>query len=120
MRELKYMPRRQIDNRPVRRRRSVRSIRRLTFVFLLGFAVVLGMLFSGWVRWKQREIVVRSNQLQERREEVLERRKDLMMERARLSAPSRISRIATEELGMVRIGGDDVVKVVEPADEDEQ
>jgi len=102
VRQLRYMPRKRIDNRPVRRRRSVRSARRLTLAFILGFAVVLGMIFSGWVRWKQREIVVHINQLQSQKKVLLERRKQLNMELARLRAPARISRMAEDELGMVR------------------
>jgi len=103
LRELKYMPRKLIDNRPVRRKRSVRSVRRLTFVFILGCAVVLGMIFSGWVRWKQREIMVLTNQLQAYKEDILEQRKHLMLEVSRLKAPSRISRLAVDELGMIRL-----------------
>lgn len=111
MRQLKYMPRKSIDNRPVRRKRSVRSARRLTFVFILGCAVVLGMIFSGWVRWKQREILVLTNQLQAHREEVLEKRKQLMLELSQQKAPSRISRLAVEELGMIRLENNRTIHV---------
>lgn len=101
MRGIKYMPRKRIDNRMVSRGRSVHSLRRFTIVFLLGCALVLGMIFSGWGRWKQREIVYRFNRLQSRVEVLLETRKRLIMELSRLKAPERISSIAKEELGMV-------------------
>jgi cell division protein FtsL len=117
LRELKYMPRKQIDNRPVRRKRSVRSARWLTLVFLLGCAIVLGMIFSGWVRWKQREIVVLTNQLQERRGELLERRKQLLLELSRLKSLARISELA-EGLGMVQPEGGSVIMVEEGGSKD--
>jgi len=115
VRGLKYMPRKRIDNRAVQRRRSAASLRRFTVVFLLGCLLVLGMIFSGWVKWKQREIVYHTFQLQDRKDDLLERRKRLLMELSHLRAPERAARIAREELGMEQPDRTRIVLVSDPA-----
>ena len=100
MQGLKYVPRKRIDNRMLQRSRSPRAAKRFTLVFLLGCLLVLGMIFNGWVRWKQREIVYRANQLKTERQDLEEKRKKLAAELARLRSPDRTMRLAREELGM--------------------
>ena len=110
---LKYVPRKRIDNRDVQRHRSSHAVRRFTVVFLLGCFLVMGMIFSGWVRWKQREIVYRTNQLNSSRQDLEERRKQLLMELSRLRSPERIAGKAREDLGMELSDQDDIVLVEE-------
>lgn len=100
IRGMKYVPRKQIDNRMLQRRRSPKAARRFTIVLLLGCLLVLGMVFSGWIRWKQREIVYRTNQYKSRLQELEEKNKRLTMEFSRLRAPERAAKKAREELGM--------------------
>jgi cell division protein FtsL len=97
---LKYMLRKQIDNRALRRRSSPRAVRRFTIVFLLGCLLVLGMIFSGWVRWKQREIVFRANQLKAQKEDLEEKKKRLLMELSRLRSPESVAQEARGVLKM--------------------
>jgi cell division protein FtsL len=97
---IKYMPRKVIDNRGVRRGRSRTSLQRFTVIFLLGLALVIGMTFNGWVRWKQTEIVFRINQVKSEQATLHEERKLLLMRLSRLLAPERVARIARETLGM--------------------
>lgn len=112
----KYVETKRIDNRRLQRERSRRTLRRLTAAFFLGCVLVGGMIFSGWVRWRQRETVFHINVLLEEQERLLEEQKRLRMSISQLSAPERIARIAKEKLGMEPIGRDRIVKVV-PAEE---
>jgi cell division protein FtsL len=112
---LKYMPRKQIDNRALRRRSSPRAIRRFTIVFLLGCLLVLGMIFSGWVRWKQREIMFRANQLRSQKEDLEEQRKRLLMELSRLRSLEKVAREARSGLGMEEAEPAQVILVAEEA-----
>ena len=97
------MPKKHIDNRRVKRTRSKDSGKRFTFAFLLGFSLVLGMIFSGWVRWKQTEIVYRINKLGEQKEVLLEERKEKLMELHKFQSPRWVEETAREQLGYIDV-----------------
>jgi cell division protein FtsL len=110
---MKYVPRKRIDNRQVRRELSAESRRRFAVVFLLGLSLVMGMIFSGWVRWKQTEIVYRINRATDQRRDLVEEQKKLLMELHILEAPERAARIAREELGMETVDPKRIIRVDE-------
>lgn len=112
---IKYMPRKVIDNRGVRRGRSRTSLQRFTVIFLLGLALVIGMTFNGWVRWKQTEIVFRNNQVKDEQADLREERKLLLMRLSRLLAPERVAQIARETLGMAPVDPHRIIIVGEVA-----
>lgn len=109
--DIKYVPRKRINNQLLKRRRSERSLRRFTAVFLLGLSLVLGMIFSGWVRWKQTEIVYRINQVQAEREKLIEKNRELQTELYKLQAPDRVASIARKLLGMILLKPRDIIFV---------
>lgn len=119
MTTMKYMPKKQIDNRGVKRTVDKRGA--LQFAILLFFVLIMaaGMIFFGWVRWKQREIVFRINKAEADISVIEEENKQLKAELEKLKAPGRISRIAREELGMIQPGADDYI-IVDSPDHDEE
>jgi len=118
----KYIPRKRIDNRGLQRSRSRRTMQRFTLVFLLGCLLVLGMHFSGWVRWRQQEMALREYRSTQRLEELLEKRKYLVMLLSRLTAPERAARAARGQLEMILPERASIhyVRLPDPATEAEQ
>ena len=107
----KYMQSLRIDNRRVRRHVNPAGGRRFLLLFLLVLALVGGMIFSGWVRWKQTESAYRINRIKERKGALEEERKKLLMELYRLQSLERADRIAREELGMIDVPPEHLIGV---------
>jgi len=108
---MKYMPRKTIDNRQVKRRVDKNSPLQLILLVVFALVIAAGMIFFGWIRWKQREIVFRINRVEAQIIATEEENKKLRAEQEALQAPDRVSRIAREELGMVQPDDDDFVIV---------
>lgn len=111
MPNMKYMLRKKIDNREVRRQVDKNSPAHVILLVLFALIIAAGMIFFGWIRWKQREILFRLNQVEAQIAEQEEENKKLRAELERLNAPGRISRIAREELGMIEPAEDDYILV---------
>jgi hypothetical protein len=112
---LKYIPSKQIDNRRVRRLASSESRRRFAIVFLLGLSLVIGMIFSGWVRWKQTEIVFRINRAESVKSTLVEQQKLMLVELNGLKSFNATFEAALERLGMIPVDPADVTRVELPA-----
>jgi hypothetical protein len=106
----------QVSNENIKRLHSRNSQKRLTLVFLFGVFLVLGMIFSGWVRWKQTEIVFRINQLKDEKQEVLDLKKTLSLKLHQLEALERVNGIARKTLGMMEIDPSRIINVDVKAD----
>ena len=107
----KYMQSLRIDNRKVQRHVNPAGGRRFLIVFLLVLCLAGGMIFSGWVRWKQTESVYRINRIKEQKNALEEERKKLLMELYRLQSLERADRIAREELGMIDVPPENLIGV---------
>ena len=109
--KIKYMPRKVINNQKLKRPRSKRSMRRFTVVFLLGLSLVLGMIFSGWVRWKQTELVFNINQTKIGIDKLKEEKKQLLMKLSNLQSHERVAGIARDQLGMEQVSVQEIIIV---------
>lgn len=114
----KYMQSLRIDNRKVRRNVNPAGGRRFLVLFLLVLALVGGMIFSGWVRWKQTESVYRINRIREQKAALEEERKKLLMELYRLQSLERADHIARAELGMLDVPPEHLIGVQMQREED--
>jgi cell division protein FtsL len=107
----KYTYKKKINNEGIRRKRAHNSNRRLAGAFLLGVCLVLGMIFSGWVRWKQTEIIYRINEIEKRIQKLDEDKKEMQLELFQLQAFDRTRMIAEKQLGMVNAEPENIIKV---------
>lgn len=77
--------------------------------------------FSGWVRWKQTEIIYRINKVEEKIGDLVEEQKELLLELYQLQAYDRARMIAEKQLGMVNAEPEQIIKVdVTPDPNEEQ
>jgi len=89
-----------INNDPVSPHAESEQRREYALLTLLAGMFVLGLLFYGWqqYRWIQAGYEIESAQKQ--RDELVEYRKQLTVERDYFASPERIDRIARNKLGM--------------------
>lgn len=115
MPSMKYMPRKQIDNRKVKRQVDKKSPMQVILLFLVALIIAAGMIFFGWIRWKQREIIYLINRTESEITATTEENKKLKAALEALRAPDRIARIAREDLGMVQPDSGDFVIIEVPS-----
>ena len=108
---IKYSYKKKINNEGIKRKRARHSNRRFAGAFLLGVCLVLGMIFSGWVRWKQTEIIYRMNEIEKRVQKLDEAKKKMQLELFQLQAFDRTRMIAEKQLGMVNVEPENIIKV---------
>lgn len=108
---IKYSYNKKINNEGIKRQRASHNSRRFAGAFLLGVCLVLGMIFSGWVRWKQTEIIYRINRVEEQINELLETKKELQLELFQLQSYDRARMIAEKQLGMINVEPENIFKV---------
>ena len=90
----------------VRNEQLVRELDRkrhhqLFLVALLGLVLTVGVIFYAWPHFEMIRLGYSMEELRQRREELLETRHHLELQRATESDPARIEGIARTELGMV-------------------
>lgn len=108
----KYTQTQRVDNRQVRRKISSESSQQFAVYFLLGFLMTLGLIFNGWVRWKQTEITYRINQTSIQRKQLEEKKKLYRTQIVQLQTPTRVEAVARDMLGMHEIQPEQIINVV--------
>lgn len=108
--------------RPVRNEQLVRELDRkrhheLFLVAVTGFVLAVAVIVYAWPHFEMIRLGYRMEELRQEREELVESRMHLELQRATESDPARIESIAENQLGMVYPDRDHVV-VVEPIDAD--
>lgn len=104
--------------RAVRNEQLVRELdrkrhRELFMVALTGLVLTFAVFVYAWPHFEMIRLGYRMEELRERRDELLEVRRHLELQRATEMDPARIEKIAIEELGMV-YPDDEHQVVVEP------
>jgi cell division protein FtsL len=92
--------------RPVRNEQLVRELdrkrhRELFMVALTGLVLTLAVFVYAWPHFEMIRLGYRMEELRERRDELLEARRHLELQRATEEDPARIEKIAIEQLGMI-------------------
>lgn len=111
-----------ILTRPVRNEQLVRELDRkrhheLFLVALTGFLLAVALIVYAWPHFEMIRLGYRMEELRQQREELIEVRNQLELQRATESDPARIESIAKNQLGMVYPDRDHTV-VVEPIETD--
>jgi cell division protein FtsL len=107
-----------ILTRPVRNEQLVRELDRkrhheLFLVALTGFVLAVAVIVYAWPHFEMIRLGYRMEELRQEREDLLESRMRLELQRATESDPARIESIAKNQLGMVYPDREHTV-VVEP------
>lgn len=89
--------------------------RELFWVALLGVVLTLAVIVYAWPHFELIRLGYRMEELRERRDELVELKHHLELQRATESDPARIESIARSELGMVYPGPEQVL-VLEPVE----
>jgi cell division protein FtsL len=105
-------------SKQVRNERLVRELdskrhRELFMVALTGLALTAAVIAFAYPHFEMIRLGYRMEELRETREELIEAKRHLELQRATELAPSRIEAIAIEELGMVYPDGSSLL-IVEP------
>jgi len=92
--------------KPVRNEQLVRQLdrrrhRELFMVALTGLALTVAVIAYAWPHFEMIRLGYRMEELREEREQLLEQRRHLELQRATELSPSRIESIAKEQLGMI-------------------
>jgi cell division protein FtsL len=87
--------------------------RELFWVAFLGVILTLAVIVYAWPHFEMIQIGYRMEKLRQRRDELVEMKHHLELQRATESDPARIESIAKNELGMVYPGPDQIL-VLEP------
>jgi len=111
-----------ILTRPVRNEQLVREIDRkrhheLFLVALTGFVLAVAVIVYAWPHFEMIRLGYRMEELRQEREELVEARMRLELQRATESDPARIESIAKNQLGMVYPDRDHTL-VLEPIEAD--
>lgn len=109
-----------ILTKPVRNEQLVRELDRkrhheLFLVALTGFVLAVAVIVYAWPHFEMIRLGYRMEELRQQREELVEVRNHLELQRATESDPARIESIAKNQLGMVYPDREHMV-VVEPID----
>jgi cell division protein FtsL len=112
-----------ILTRPVRNEQLVRELDRkrhheLLLVALTGFVLAVAVIIYAWPHFEMIRLGYRMEELRQEREELVETRIRLELQRATESDPARIESIAKNQLGMVYPDRDHMV-VIEPLEVDD-
>lgn len=92
---------RDIRNAPIVREIDRRRQRELWRSLAVGVCFVAVLLFSAWQNFSRLRYGYEIEQMEQERSEQLERNRHLRLEIETLSAPQRLERLATAELGLV-------------------
>ena len=101
-----------MQNRKLRKKARGKSGAKMTGVWIcLMAAFIVEMFFYTWCRVQCTNLGYRISNLNVAQAKILERRKNLKLELARLKSPARIEKIAREQLGLVFPRQDQVIRL---------
>ena len=103
----------QVRNEQLVRELDSKRHRELFMVALTGLALTAAVIAFAYPHFEMIRLGYRMEELREKREELVEAKRHLELQRATELAPARIEAIATEELGMVYPSGASLL-VLEP------
>ena len=103
----------QVRNEQLVRELDSKRHRELFMVALTGLALTAAVIAFAYPHFEMIRLGYRMEELREKREELIEAKRHLELQRATELAPARIEAIATEELGMVYPDGSSLL-VLEP------
>lgn len=103
----------QVRNEQLVRELDSKRHRELFMVALTGLALTAAVIAFTYPHFEMIRLGYRMEELREKREELIEAKRHLELQRATELAPSRIEAIATEKLGMVYPDGSSLL-VLEP------
>jgi cell division protein FtsL len=110
---------RAVKNEQLVRELDRKRHRELFMVALTGLVLTFAVFVYAWPHFEMIRLGYRMEELRERRDELLEQRRHLELQRATEMDPARIEKIAADELGMI-YPDDAHVLVVEPLDSAER
>lgn len=115
MKPYRFSMTKQVQNEQLVRELDSKRHRELFMVALTGLVLTAAVIFYAWPHFEMIRLGYRMEELRERREELVELKRQLELQRATETDPERIERLAKRELGMV-YPDDDHRIVLEPVD----